>query len=324
MLIILTLITYPYLIVMVVVLFFFMLLIRKCSLTATMDSLRFDAITRSPINSLFSASLHGLITIRAYQKQSYFKTKFLKLVDDNGAAYFSYQSSVRWMAYYLDYISTFFILSTVGIALYLKNEGIEPALVALGITSAMGLSGPFQFLIRASADVTNSMTSVQRMQEYSELPSEAPPVQPADKALSNWPNRGAINFKNVVMRYRANYQPVLRHISFRVEAGMKVGIVGRTGSGKSSILQALFRLTECDAGSEISIDNVNIAKLGLKLLRSSISIIPQSPFIFEGTVRENLDPFKQHSDQAIWNALTDVQLQETIRSLENQLQQHIS
>ena len=143
MLIILTLITYPYLIVMVILLFFLMLLIRKCSLTATMDCLRFDAISRSPINSLFSASLHGLITIRAYKKDSYFKEKFLKLVDQNGAAYFSYLSSVRWMAYNLDYISTIFILSTVGIAFYLKDQGIEPALVALGITSAMGLSGPF-------------------------------------------------------------------------------------------------------------------------------------------------------------------------------------
>ena len=160
MLVILTLLTYPYLIGVVILLFFLMMLIRKCSLVATMDSLRFDAITRSPINSLFSASLHGLITIRAYKKEQYFKEKFMGLVDANGAAFFSYLSSVRWMAYYLDYISALFILSTIGIAFYLKQEGIEPALVALGITSAMGLSGPFQFLIRASADITNSMTSV--------------------------------------------------------------------------------------------------------------------------------------------------------------------
>ncbi len=237
MLVTLTLLTYPYLAILVVVLFAFMLLVRKLSLTATMDSFRYDAMTRSPINSMFSASLHGLITIRAYRKQTHFKNRFLEMVDLNGRAFFTYQASVRWMAYHLDYISAVFILSTVGLSFVLKSEGISPALVALGITSAMSLSGPFQFLIRASADLTNSMTSVQRMQEYTALKSESPALIEADKALPrNWPSKGEIHFTNVVMRYRSGFEPVLKGVSFHVAPGMKVGVVGRTGSGKTSLL----------------------------------------------------------------------------------------
>ncbi len=168
-----TIIVYPLLIVVVLVIVILMLLVRRFSLVGTMDSLRYDAITRSPINSMFSASLNGLMTIRAYRRSAYFEAKFLNLVDRNGAAFFTYIASSRWMGYHLDYLSALFILSTTIIAFILRDV-VDPAHIALGVTSSMSLLGPLQFLIRQSADVSNSMTSIQRMQEYVSLPSELP------------------------------------------------------------------------------------------------------------------------------------------------------
>ena len=229
------------------------------------------------------------------------------------------------MGYYLDYVSGFFILCTIMLAFILKSQGTDSAHVALGITSALSLSGPFQFFVRCTADLANSMTSVQRLQEYAELKSEPPQVLSSDKELKGkWPNKGALSFVNTVMRYREGFDPVLKNISFEVKPGMKVGVVGRTGAGKSSLLQALFRLSEIEPSSKIIIDNVDTSKVGLKTLREAISIIPQSPFIFEGTVRENLDPFSLYSDQDIWNALEDVQLKESILQMEEGLKQPIS
>ena len=244
-------IVFPYLIVIIIFIFLAMYYVRQKSLVATMDSLRYDAITRSPMNSMFSASLDGLMTIRAYNKADHFEKRFHSLVDHNGCAYFSYIASSRWMGYYLDYLSLLYILCTITFAFVLKSSGINTALVALGITSSMSLLGPLQFLIRTSADVANSMTSVQRMQEYSSLECEPPAVLKTDAELkrNGWPQRGDLQVFNANMRYRENFPLVLKNISFRVGAGMKIGVVGRTGAGKSSLLKILFRLSECEPGS---------------------------------------------------------------------------
>lgn len=153
-------IVFPYLLIIVVIVLVAMIFVRNTSLIATMDSLRYDAITRSPMNSMFSASLTGLMTIRAYNQANHFERKFQSLVDHNGSAFFSYIASSRWMGYYLDYLSALYILCTIGFAFVLRAEGLNTALVALGITSSMSLLGPLQFLIRTSADVSNSMTSI--------------------------------------------------------------------------------------------------------------------------------------------------------------------
>ena len=277
-----SIIAYPYLLVVVVIILVSMLYVRNLSLPATVDSLRYDAITRSPVNSMFSASLNGLMTIRAYNQVNHFENKFHSLVDHNGCAFFSYIASTRWMGYYLDYLSALFTVSTIGLAFILKASGTNTALVALGITSSMNLVGSLQFTIKVSAELANSMTSIQRMYEYSSLESEPSPVLKTDSALKaqSWPLKGSLELSNANMRYRENFPLVLKNISFRVEPGMRVGVVGRTGAGKSSLLKALFRLSECELGSEILIDGVKTSEIGLRTLRKAISIIPQSPFIF--------------------------------------------
>ena len=127
-----------------------------------------------------------------------------------------------------------------------------------------------------------------------------------------WPTKGAIRFENATLRYRDDFKPALTNINFHIEPKMKVGVVGRTGAGKSSLLHALFRLTECDRPSSIFLDDSSTSRVGLATLRSALSIIPQTPFIFEGTVRENLDPFRSYSDQELWDALHDVHLKQVV------------
>ena len=177
----------------------------------------------------------------------------------------------------------------------------------------LGFLAPLQYLVRMFISLHSTMTSVQRMQAYSKLDQEESPTLPSDQKLPvQWPLQGAICFDCATLRYREDLAPVLKEVEFKVEPGMKVGVVGRTGAGKSSLLQALFRLVECDRESSIFIDEISISKLGLSTLRGAISIIPQSPFIFEGTVRENLDPLSHYSDQEVWEALEDVQLKYVI------------
>ena len=158
------------------------------------------------------------------------------------------------------------------------------------------------------------------MQEYSSLDQEKEAVLPSDQLVPPaWPLHGAISFNKASLRYREDLPLVIKEVNFQVEPGMKVGIVGRTGAGKSSLLQALFRLIECEREGSIEIDGTSTSSLGLSTLRGAISIIPQSPFIFESTIRENLDPFFFYSDQEVWDALALVQLKSTVQQFEFQL-----
>ena len=165
------------------------------------------------------------------------------------------------------------------------------------------------------------MSSVQRMQAYSKLEQEKDAVLPSDSKLPpGWPLHGGISFDNTTLRYRED----LTDIKFEIEPRMKVGVVGKTGAGKSSLIQALFRLVECDRDSSIFIDGTSTTQIGLSTLRRGISIIPQSPFLFEGTVRENLDLFLQYSEQEVWEALSDVQLKQAVEKLQYKLDEPIS
>lgn len=179
------------------------------------------------------------------------------------------------------------------------------------------LAGIFQWCIRQSAEVVNHMVSIERVLAFGRLEPEAPWDQPGDDELlkKNWPNAGAIEYDNLVVRYRPSLPPALRSISFSIPAGARVGIVGRTGSGKSTVVQTLFRLLEAEEGV-IRIDGQDVSKLGLHTLRTRISVIPQVPTLFSGcTVRENLDLFHLHEDSKIESVLRACHLWEAIQEL---------
>lgn len=196
-------------------------------------------------------------------------------------------------------IVTFFFL--------LFGEGILGDKVGLAITQAMSMTGMLQWGIRQSAEVSNQLMSVERILEYRDLEAERRPTTVAPLAKL-WPERGMIEFRNVVYRYFAEAEPVLKGLSFVVRPQEKIGIVGRTGAGKSSLISAIFRLANVEGA--ICIDDVDTADIPLNELRSRVSIIPQDPVLFSGTVRRNLDPFEEYADADIWRALDDVELKE--------------
>ncbi|KAK3863657.1 hypothetical protein Pcinc_030600 [Petrolisthes cinctipes] len=295
--------------------------LRRFYLSTARDVKRLEGITRSPVFSHLSASLQGLTTIRAFQVQQSFIQDFDHHQDLHSSAWFLFLSTTRWFGICLDWISCIYIaVVTFGFM------GMKDALggdIGLAISSAMLLSGMFQWGVRQSAEVENQMTSVERVLEYSSLESEAPLETDKDKTpRADWPERGVITFGDVSLRYNKDDPPVLKNLNFSIKRKEKVGIVGRTGAGKSSLLTSLFRLTE--PMGTITIDDININQLGLHDVRKNISIIPQDPTLFSGTMRKNLDPFTQYTDDQLWRALEEVQLKEAICDLEGGLEARIS
>lgn len=215
----------------------------------------------------------------------------------------------------LDWLSLGYIaVVTLVMTLTIGIVGITGSQLGLAISSALVLSGSFQWGVRQSTELESQMTSVGRIQEYSELPEEPPAESEPDKKPSaDWPAKGRIEFQGVTLRYFENEEPVLKNLTFTINEREKVGIVGRTGAGKSSMIAVLFRLTETD-GSVI-IDGIDTKTLGLADLRKKISIIPQEPILFNGPVRRNLDPFSEYNDEQLWKSLAQVQLKDVVMDL---------
>lgn len=178
--------------------------------------------------------------------------------------------------------------------------------VGLAISQALILTGMVQYGLKQSAECFQHMTSVERVLQYIDLEEEK---SPSKTAPGGWPSKGQIEFRNMSLRYDFNDEvPVLKNLNFIINASWKVGVVGRTGAGKSSLIGALFRLAPIEGG--IYIDDIETGTISLENLRSSISIIPQDPVLFSATIRYNLDPFGRYSDDQIWRALEDVRCTE--------------
>ena len=189
------------------------------------------------------------------------------------------------------------------------------------LSQSLLLIGLFQYMMRMSSELGNQMTSAERVLEYSKITSEAELSKDGKVIDNRWPSKGEIRFKGVSLRYSSDSEPVLKDLNFQVKAGEKIGIVGRTGAGKSSLISAVFRLVE--PSGIITIDGVDISTLGLHELRQKISIIPQDPSLFSGSVRMNLDPFNEYKDNEIWSAMEGAHMAALIRSLSG-LDAHVS
>ena len=183
-------------------------------------------------------------------------------------------------------------------------------------------SGMLQWGVRQSAEVENLMTAVERVMEYTKLPQEDEPTKPGNVPAKSWPERGVIQFSDVYLRYDKDEKDVLKGVNFKTESSEKIGIVGRTGAGKSSLLTALFRLAE-PTGS-IVIDGIEVLNIGLDDLRNKISIIPQDPLLFTGSLRRNLDPFEEQSDEKVWQVLQEVHLADAVKDLKMGLETEMS
>jgi ABC-type multidrug transport system fused ATPase/permease subunit len=299
--------------------------IRRRFVAASREIKRLEAMTRSPVYSLFSQSLSGLITIRAFDMPAAFSVKFSRTFDVNNRALMGFIFCNRWFGYRLDLICVGVIFATSFSTVLVRSVAsagsssggtygatLTPAQVGLSLCYALQVTGLFQWCVRQSAEVENQLTSVERICEYGAIKPEGL-RRSANPPPADWPSKGAIEFNGTQLRYRENLDLVLRDLTVSIAPQHKVGVCGRTGAGKSSLLTTLFRLVE-PCGGTIHIDGVDIASLGLAELRSKMAIIPQEPVIFSGTLRYNLDPFKQHSDDKIWEALDAVQLRTLVTS----------
>ncbi|XP_011012564.1 PREDICTED: ABC transporter C family member 2-like isoform X4 [Populus euphratica] len=277
---------------------------------------RLDSITRSPVYAQFGEALNGLSTIRAYKAYDRMASINGKSMDNNVRYTLVNMSANRWLAIRLETLGGIMIWFTATFAVMQNgradNQQAFASTMGLLLSYALNITSLLTAVLRLASLAENSLNSVERVGTYIELPSEAPLVIESNRPPPGWPSSGAIKFEDVVLRYRPELPPVLHGLSFTIFPSDKVGIVGRTGAGKSSMLNALFRIVELERG-RILIDDCDISKFGLMDLRKVLGIIPQSPVLFSGTVRFNLDPFSEHNDADLWEALERAHLKDVIR-----------
>ncbi|PNI11692.1 LOW QUALITY PROTEIN: ABCC6 isoform 3, partial [Pan troglodytes] len=231
---------------------------------------------------------------------------------------FSSTLGFRWLAANVELLGNGLVFAAATCAV-LSKAHLSAGLVGFSVSAALQVTQTLQWVVRNWTDLENSIVSVERMQDYAWTPKEASWRLPTCAAQPPWPHGGQIEFRDFGLRYRPELPLAVQGVSFKIHAGEKVGIVGRTGAGKSSLASGLLRLQEAAEGG-IWIDGVPIAHVGLHTLRSRISIIPQDPILFPGSLRMNLDLLQEHSDEAIWAALETVQLKALVASLPGQLQ----
>lgn len=303
-----------WLLIPMVIMGFLFYKMRGVYVATAQDIKRIEGITRSPVFSHLSASLNGLTTIRASQAQEMVSKEFDNHQDLHTRAWFLTLETSTAFGLWLDCISVAFT-SVVTLSFLILDDHEFGGNVGLAISQSLILNGMLQHGMRLTAEVVNQMTSVERVLEYTKVEKETDlETHPTQKPSSDWPAKGMIEFDHMDLKYSPADPPVLKDLNFRIKPAQKVGIVGRTGAGKSSLISALFRLARLEG--KIKIDNVDSGIVELPYLRSRISIIPQEPVLFSATLRDNLDPFHDFPDDKLWSALEDVELKEAVNDLD--------
>ncbi|KAH7302235.1 hypothetical protein KP509_23G061900 [Ceratopteris richardii] len=280
---------------------------------------RLDGISRSPISAHFLEALQGLTSIRAYKMEENMNKRLANLLDRNNSAVILFQHVSRWLSFRLDLAAAFCVTVTAFLVVMLHDH-IAPGIAGVILVQSLQLTGLLQYGVRMAADTENHFTSVERICAYTDLQGERPLRTAISLISDNWPTEGRISFINLTMAYREDLPPVLNEVSFEVRPKEKIGLMGRTGSGKSSLVLALFRLVDNRAcNGSILIDGIDIKDVGINDLRQRLSIVPQDPILFNQTIRMNLDPFERHTDTELVEALKAVQLFNKIRKWDKPL-----
>uniref|UniRef100_A0A8B9FL41 Canalicular multispecific organic anion transporter 2 n=1 Tax=Amazona collaria TaxID=241587 RepID=A0A8B9FL41_9PSIT len=285
-------------IVPLAILYFF---VQRFYVATSRQLKRLESVSRSPIYSHFSETVSGASVIRAYGRvKSFIDISDLK-VDENQKSYYPGIISNRWLGIRVEFVGNCIVLFAALFAVIGKNS-LNAGLVGLSVSYALQVTLSLNWMVRMTSELETNIVAVERIKEYSETETEAPWVIEGKSPPEDWPSKGELEFVNYSVRYRKGLDLVLKGLNLQVHGGEKIGIVGRTGAGKSSMTLCLFRILEAAKG-EIKIDGVKIAEIGLHDLRSRLTIIPQDPVLFSGTLRMNLDPFNKYSDEEIWKAL---------------------
>ncbi|KAG0061844.1 hypothetical protein BGZ90_003357 [Linnemannia elongata] len=316
------LIFFPYLSLLVIPLaglyYFFSVYYRSTS----RELKRLDSTLRSNLYAYFTESLTGMATLKAYKRVDRAIRINQAKMDSSNRPYYLFIAGSRWIASRLQLVGASLMFMTALFVVGTRNT-VNAATAGLVFSYLARTGGDMSWVVQCWATFENNMNSAERLVHYiKNLPQEPPaatsphrqpPLSPA------WPSEGSLEFKNVTLRYRPDLPPVLRDISFSIQAGHKLGVVGRTGAGKSSLIQALFLLSELDVGSQIVLDGIDTQTIGTADLRSHIAIIPQDPVLFEGTFRYNLDPLERHTEQELWQVLETSDLKSYVQALEGGL-----
>jgi ABC-type multidrug transport system fused ATPase/permease subunit len=281
-----------------------LILFQKFYVSTSRQLKRLESIYRSPIYSHFSTSIQGATSIRAFNKTNEFCKISDKLVDTFAQIKYLSLIADRWLGVRLDLLSNFMTFFTVLFAVIFNHFGLisSTGLVGLAVSYALNVTQMLSHAVRQISELENNIVSVERLKEYAEIDSEAESVINENRPRENWPENGEVVFENYSTRYRTGLDLAIKNINVKIEPSQKVGIVGRTGAGKSTLSLALFRMLE-PAEGRIIIDGIDISQIGLHDLRSNITIIPQDPVLFSATLRFNLDPFNKFSDSQLWSAL---------------------
>jgi ABC-type multidrug transport system fused ATPase/permease subunit len=303
--VIITIITPAFLIaaVFIALLFYFLAVFY---LRASRDLKRLESVQRSPLFQHFGETLNGMTTIRAYGEERRFIRENLHRINTQNRPFIYLWACNRWLAFRVDLLGDL-VSFFAGVFIIARLGQIDPGAAGMSLSYATNFTENLLWLVRQYAMNEQNMNSMERVKEYLEVEQEADEIVEDKRPDPSWPSKGAVDFVKYSTRYRANLDPVLREISLTIHPREKVGIVGRTGAGKSSLALALFRALEADSG-KIVIDGVDIGTIGLRDLREKITMVPQDPTLFQGTLRTNLDPFDQFSDEEVFDSLRRVHL----------------
>uniref|UniRef100_A0A8B9TPU0 Canalicular multispecific organic anion transporter 1 n=1 Tax=Anas platyrhynchos TaxID=8839 RepID=A0A8B9TPU0_ANAPL len=311
----------PFFTIIVVPLGIFYYFVLRYYISTSRQLRRLDSVTRSPIYSHFGETVSGLSVIRAYGHQERFLKQNESTMDINQKSVYSWIVSNRWLAIRLEFVGSLVVFFSALLAVISKGT-LDGGIVGLSISSALNVTQTLNWLVRMSSELETNIVAVERVHEYTKVKREAAWVT-EKRPPQGWPSKGEIQFIDYKVRYRPELELVLHGITCNIGSTEKVGVVGRTGAGKSSLTNCLFRVLEA-AGGKIVIDGVDIATIGLHDLRQNLTIIPQDPVLFTGTLRMNLDPFDQYTDEEVWKALELAHLKTYVQELPERLQHLVS
>uniref|UniRef100_W5MJY3 ABC-type glutathione-S-conjugate transporter n=1 Tax=Lepisosteus oculatus TaxID=7918 RepID=W5MJY3_LEPOC len=319
---IIVLLAMPFAAVVILPLALFYCFIQSFYVATSCQLRRLESVSRSPIYTHFNETVQGVSVIRAFREQPRFILQANHRVDYNQTSYFPRFVATRWLAVNLEFLGNALVLAAAILSVIGKGT-LSPGIVGLAVSHSLQVTGILSWIVRSWTDVENNIVSVERVKEYVETAKEAAWTVESSPVPPAWPQTGTIELRGYGLQYRKGLDWALKGITVQIREQEKVGIVGRTGAGKSSLALGIFRILEAAKG-EIYIDGVNIAEIGLHDLRSRITIIPQDPVLFSGSLRMNLDPFDSYSDEEVWNALELAHLKTFVSGLPDKLNHECS
>ncbi|CAH9131097.1 unnamed protein product [Cuscuta epithymum] len=279
---------------------------------------RLVGVCKAPVIQHFAETLSGSTTIRSFEQETRFRDFSMKLIDGYNRPKFYSAGAMEWLCFRLDMLSLVTFTFSLVILISVPVGTIDASTAGLAVTYGLNLNMLQAGVIRNLCNMENKIISVERILQYNTIPCEPPLIVESNRPDPGWPSTGEVDIRNLQVRYAPHMPLVLRGITCTLFGGKKTGVVGRTGSGKSTLIQTIFRILE-PASGEIAIDGVNLSSIGLHDLRSRLSIIPQDPIMFEGTIRSNLDPLDEYPDEQIWEALDKCQLGDEVRKKKRKL-----